>query len=254
MTVRVEHIGNATLYLGDCREILPTLGTVDAVITDPPYDARTHGGAISDANGNTIDFAPLEDVAAFVSACLAVCDGWCIAFCPLEELGAYKQAAWPVKAWVRAGIWDRIVNTPQFTGDRPAQGGEGVAIFHRYARKEWNGGGRAAIWRHTVERGEKQHPTQKPLRLIREFVHLFSALGDTVLDPFMGSGTTGVAAAKEGRSFVGIEIDPKYYETAIRRVSEAQRQPDFFVDTCRPGAESRQPELLPPSDGVVAQK
>ena len=254
MSVRIEKIGNATLYLGDCREIMPTLGKVDAVITDPPYDARTHGGAISDANGNTIDFAPLEDVAAFVSACLAVCNGWCIAFCPLEELAAYKQAAWPVKAWVRAGIWDRIVNTPQFTGDRPAQGGEGVAVFHRYARKQWNGGGRAAIWRHTVERGEKRHPTQKPLRLIRELVHLFSDVDDTVLDPFMGSGTTGVAAIKEGRRFIGIEIDPDYFEIAVQRVSEAQKQGDLFVDTRESGAASRQSSFLPPNDDAAVQK
>lgn len=222
-------IGNCTLWNADCREVLPTLGPVDHVITDPPYDERTHGGAITGPSGNEINFASITDIAGLVELFLRISAGWNIVFCPMEDLAAYRDAAYPHKAWVRAGFWDRIVNTPQFTGDRPAQGGEGIAIFHRYSRKKWNGGGKAAIWRHSVERGQKEHPTQKPLSLLLELIEQFTFSDDLVCDPYMGGGTTGLACLKRGRRFVGIEKDPLHFETACRRVSEAYSQPDMFI-------------------------
>jgi site-specific DNA-methyltransferase (adenine-specific) len=229
-------IGDCELYCGDARQLLSGM-EVDAILTDPPYDARTHEGAITDHNGNQINFAPIGDIAGLVGQFLGVSRGWNIVFCPLEDLAAYRDAAYPSKAWVRAGIWDRIINTPQFTGDRPAQGGEGIAIFHRYARKKWNGGGRAAIWRHSVERGEKQHPTQKPLSLFLELVDQFTFPDDLVCDPFMGSGTTGIACLKRGRRFIGIEMDPQHFSTACRRIEAAHKQPDFFVGHSKPATQ-----------------
>lgn len=217
--MRIETIGSATLYLGDCLEILPTLPKVDAVITDPPYDNKTHEGAR--LNGS-IDFAPLPSVSVIVPSLLDTCDKWCICFCSLEMLAAYRDAAGD--AWIRAGAWDRISNMPQMSGDRPAQAVEGVAIFHKPGRKRWNGGGKAALWRHPVERGEKEHPTQKPVLLMRELVGMFTNHGDSILDPFMGSGSTGVAATPLGRSFVGIEREPKYFDIACRRIENSQRQ------------------------------
>lgn len=233
---RVERINDAVLYLGDCLEILPTLGKVDAVVTDPPYDSKTHDGArLADA----IDFAPLGNTEDICRLLLSNCSGWTVAFCSLEMLGAYQAAAG--KSWIRAGFWDRISNMPQMSGDRPAQGGEGVAIMHPPGRKVWAGGGRAALWRHLVERGEKQHPTQKPLSLIREIVELFSQPGQTVLGPFMGSGTTGVACVKLGRKFIGIEIDEGYFEIACERIRKAYAQPDMFIETAKEPEPVQQP-------------
>lgn len=223
---RVEHIGDATLYLGDCREILPTLGRVDAVVTDPPFDSKTHMGA--DKRYSDIDFAPLGDAQKLARALVEVSDGWVLAFCAFEQFAEYRDGAG--NAWVRAGIWDKVSNMPQMTGDRPAQGGEGIAIMHRPGRKKWNGGGKAAIWRHLVERGEKEHPTQKPLSLISDLLGQFTAIGALVLDPFMGSGTTGVACVRLGRRFVGIEIEPRYFDIACRRIEEAYRQPRLFAE------------------------
>jgi site-specific DNA-methyltransferase (adenine-specific) len=222
--VRVERIGLATLYLGDCLEIMPTLPQVDAVLTDPPYDAMTHDGARIDGD---IDFKPLPSVDALVSALLSKCQKWCLCFCSLEMLFEYKRAAGV--AWVRAGFWDRIVNMPQLSGDRPAQGGEGIAVFHSPGRKKWNGGGNAAIYRHAVERGRKEHPTQKPVSLMSELVGLFSDPGETVLDPFMGGGTTGVSAVHAGRSFIGVELRPDYFDIACQRIENAQRQERMFA-------------------------
>lgn len=217
-------IGDATLYLGDCLEILPTLPKVDAVITDPPYDAMTHDGAILD---DAIDFKPLQSVDLLAAAVRGVCDKWCVCFCSLEMLFEYKRAVG--ESWVRAGLWDRVINMPQISGDRPAQGGEGIAIFHAPGKKQWNGGGKAAIYRYAVERGQKEHPTQKPSALMQELVGLFSNTGETILDPFMGSGTTGVACANLGRKFIGIEIDKKYFDIACERIDQAQKQKRLFA-------------------------
>ena len=221
---RIERIGDAILYQGDCYTILPALPEADAVITDPPYDTKTHDGALLEQE---IDFQPLSSVAALVDALLRQSRGWCLCFCSLEMLFEYKAAAGD--AWIRAGVWDRVANMPQMSGDRPAQGAEGIAMFHRPGRKTWNGGGKAAIYRHMVDRGGKQHPTQKPDPLLHELVGLFTQAGQVVLDPFMGSGTTGVACANLGRQFVGIEREPKYFGIACERISAAYAQGRLFA-------------------------
>jgi site-specific DNA-methyltransferase (adenine-specific) len=96
---------------------------------------------------------------------------------------------------------------------------EAVAILHREGKKRWNGGGHHAVWVCNVELGE--HPTQKPLKLLLEWVAKFSDPGETILDPFMGSGTTGVACAQLGRRFIGIEKNANYFEVALRRITDA---------------------------------
>lgn len=204
-----------TLYHGDCLEIIPSVGDVDHVITDPPYDSKTHKGAVLE---QAIDFAPLADLGVLVPSLIQASRRWVVCFCSLEMLDCYRRASGD--AWIRAGIWDRIVNMPQMSGDRPAQGGEGVAIMHRGGRKKWNGGGKAAIWRHDVERGHKQHPTQKPLHLFTEIISQFTDTGDTILDPFAGSGTTGRSCKDLGRKCVMIEREERYCEIAARRMSQ----------------------------------
>ena len=133
---------------------------------------------------------------------------------------------------VRLGVWIKPNGAPQFTGDRPGTGWEAVAILHREGKKRWNGGGHHAVWHCPIEQGE--HPTQKPLRLVSDWLRAFSDFGETILDPFMGSGTTGVAAVKLGRKFIGIEIEPKYFDIACRRIDEALRSPDMFIERPKP--------------------
>ena len=201
-----------TIYNADCREYLPA---ADCIITDPPYDAMTHEGAI----GASIDFAPLDSPERVAKSFLSVAKKWCVVFCSLEQLGEYKIGA--AECWVRAGVWDRVINMPQMSGDRPAQGAEGVAIFHRAGVKRWNGGGKAAIWRIPFEeRGRKLHPTEKPLALMKELLCLFASPDDIVLDPFMGSGTTLVAAKQLGFSAIGIEKEKKYCNVAVQRLAQ----------------------------------
>lgn len=213
------------LFLGDCIAGMASLSdkSVDEVICDPPYDATTHEGARSLSDGVSeipIDFAPVGDFLHLNSA-LRISRRWTIAFCALEQLGAYKEAAGD--AWVRSGVWVRTNGTPQISGDRPAQGAEGVFIGHGPGRKRWNGGGSRAAWTGPRET-DAEHPTQKPLWLMERLILDFTDHGDLVCDPFMGSGTTGVAALRHGRRFIGFERDPRYFAIAERRISQTREQ------------------------------
>jgi site-specific DNA-methyltransferase (adenine-specific) len=211
---------------GDNAQIMPEIGMVDHVITDPPYDVATHAGAMCGSADKTaagkqargVPFAALTDPAALAARLLADSNRWVLAFCALEQLGEYQRGAGP--AWVRAGVWDRVTPAPQLRGDRPAQAVEGIAIMHRPGRKRWNGGGTAAIWRHRAVMGDQrpQHPTPKPVGLMLELVELFTDPDDLVLDPFCGSGTTGIACARLGRRFIGIEQKPEWAELSRERI------------------------------------
>jgi site-specific DNA-methyltransferase (adenine-specific) len=205
---------------------------VDHVIGDPPYDEQTHAGLMSAATSKSttrttsrrgerphavdLDFAPLADL-SHVGLCLAVARRWVINSCAVEMLGDYKRVAGVT--WVRGGFWHRPDGAPQFSGDRPAQAGEGVAVMHREGRKRWNGGGHRAFWSYPVEHVDREHPTQKPIGLMMKLVEQFTDPGDVVLDPFCGSGTTGIACLRLGRRFIGIERDPKYAALARERLS-----------------------------------
>ena len=216
--------GDVQLYLGDCLEVLPTLdaGSVDAVITDPPYgmDNKTNyksrkRGALAECN----DFPPIEgDSKTFDPS------PW-LAFPVVGLFGAnwYADRLPPSGAWL---VWDKLDG---LISDREIG-------FNDNSDCElmWTNKGRAArIIRHrwmgcmkASEHGQRRiHPTQKPVELMVSIVQHLAQSGNVVLDPFMGSGTTGVACVKTGRRFIGIEIDPGYFEIAKKRISEAQMQP-----------------------------
>ena len=228
---RKEVIGDAVLYLGDCLEILPTVGQADAVITDPPYDERTHTRARSLKGGGSdiaIDFAWLSDF-QHLEPMFSASTGWVVAFCSLEQLGAYQASAGPER-WMRAAVWDRPDGTPQISGDRPGQGAEGIAVMHsRKVKPSWFGGGERGCWRYPRNKEATGHPTAKPIRLMEKLVTLFCAQDGTVLDPFMGSGTTGVACANLGRKFIGIEMEERYFDIACKRIDAAYAQGRLFA-------------------------
>jgi site-specific DNA-methyltransferase (adenine-specific) len=212
--------GGITIYHGDCRDVLPQLGAVDHVITDPPYAEKTHAGARSmkDVDAPMMTFASIN--ADALASILAACDArrWLVATMEWRHVAQFEIC--PPDGWefIRHGIWVKPDGAPQFTGDRPATGWESVALFHRPGKKRWNGGGHHAVWTCNVERGD--HPTQKPIRLVRTFIELFTDPGDLILDPFMGSGTTLRAAKDLGRRAIGIEINEQYCEIAVRRLAQ----------------------------------
>ena len=221
---RIETIAEGvTLYLGDCREILPTLGKIDAVVTDPPYGkgesdrknaSRENAAAARDYGEFDWDRKPISasDVALLLQA----------AKHQIIFGGNFFEGLGPTSCWL---VWDKL-NSGDFADCELAWTNLPKAV--RRIRLLWNGMIRAA----GEPRGD--HPTQKPLGVMRWAIEQLPIEARTILDPFMGSGTTGVAAVKLGRKFIGIEIEPKYFDIACRRISEALKQPDMFVEPPKP--------------------
>ena len=239
MTHRMETLADGvTLYLGDSREILPTLGSVDAVITDPPYSDNTHKMAKTNKGAGhgtkLITFESLsgEQFDAVIAGCLDAAEGWVVLTCD------YKHAArlYDAKQFVRLGAWVKPNPMPQISADRPGQGFETVLILHSGKRpKKWNRGGGAGVWTIPVVNGAEV-PTQKPLSLAMALVSDFTQRDEVVVDPFMGSGTVGVACVKSRRRFIGIEALPKHFEVACKRIGDALSRPDMFAAPPQPVA------------------
>jgi DNA modification methylase len=215
---RVETIGNATLYLGDCRDILPTLPKVDAVITDPPYGIAC---AVNSANETIIG----DESTAIRDAALAL-SRWNAAVVfgspkIQRPIGTILTLVWSKGPMVGMGDlafpWKLTHEEIYILGDK--------TLWH--GKREQSVLDDPAIYPNLPEankaRGEPlEHPTQKPIRLMERLIR--KLIADTILDPFMGSGTTGVACMNLGRSFIGIEREPKYFDIACRRIEDAQRQ------------------------------
>ena len=231
--IRCEVIGDARLYLGDCMEVLPTLPKVDAVITDPPYSESTHCNAKSNKGGSgakAIDFKAIDfkAIEAFLSACVPLCDGWVIANMDWRHIAALEFHGHSFYELIRFGVWVKTNPMPQISADRPANGWDGIAyIFPKDKKKTWNGGGCHGNWiGPVVTNGD--HPTGKPVEMVSSWVTRFTDRGQTILDPFMGSGTTGVAAIQLGRKFIGIEREQRYFQIACERISNAVAQGQLF--------------------------
>ena len=225
---REEIIGDCRLILGDCTDVFPTIESVDHVITDPPYGEKTHKGARTGRNGQAvlIDFDSLPDD-AFYPLCeslVKLARRWVVMSCEWRHAVKLEES----ELLIRLGVWIKRNSAPQFTGDRPGVGWEAIACLHRKGRKKWNGGGHHAVWDFPKTEGE--HPTQKPILLIKKWVEQFTDAGETILDPFMGSGTTGVACVQLGRKFIGIEREQKYFDIACRRIEQAYSQPNLFQE------------------------
>jgi hypothetical protein len=239
---RVEHIGRATLMLGDCLSIMPTLGKVSHIICDPPYEAITHraldGSNTARRNDGrpaspAVEFAPVDGIRGqIVSAAEAACEGWFIAFCTPEGVAKWAdEINESGLKYKRACHWIKPDSMPQLNGQGPAQGAENfVCAWTGSGHSSWNAGGKRGVYTHCVNGPERdgRHPTEKPRRLMAEIIADFTKPEQTILDPFMGSGTTGVAAVQLGRNFIGIEQSPEYFEIACERIDKAQRQLTLF--------------------------
>ena len=206
--MRIETIGNATLYCADCREVLPTLPKVDACVTDPPYGIKAARDRNSQKDG-WVDYG---------------CGEWDLerpdsAIFPMILRAAKAQIVWggnyftdllpPTMQWL---VWDKGQRNFSLADCEFAWSSQRrAARIFEYSR-------RAAM------QDGKEHPTQKPVALMEWCIEQLAGGPQTILDPFMGSGTTGVAAHNLGRAFIGIEKDPRYFDIACRRIEDAQRQ------------------------------
>jgi len=244
---RIEKIGSATLYLGNCREILPTLAAVDHVMSDPPYEDELHNamGRIRRNDGQemiqTLGFEGINASRAEVSQMIVeVCSGWAILFTLAEGVRAWRDDLQAAGAkWDTTLAWVKPDASPRFNGQGAARGFEcAITAWCGRGYRTWNGGGRRGVFTHCVNTSRQgEHPTEKPVPLMRELVALYSTHGQTILDPFMGSGTTGVACAMLGRAFIGIEMNEKWFDLSCKRIEKAHSQPDMFIEAPQPKAE-----------------
>jgi site-specific DNA-methyltransferase (adenine-specific) len=200
--VRIERIGDATLYLGDCMDILPTLPKVDACITDPPYGIGIASNPVRQAHEKMTWDAMTPD-GDFLAQCVAKAEVAVV-------WGGNYFALPPSQCFL---VWDKV--QPQ-------------EFSLAMCELAWtNKKGPAKLYRQSVLSYRKQHPTQKPVELMAWCIEQ-AGNPQTILDPFMGSGTTGVACAQLGRKFIGIEREPRYFEVACRRIEQAYAQGQLF--------------------------
>lgn len=249
---RHERIGECDLYLGDCLEVMPHLGTVDHVVSDPPYEDELHGavGRIRRADGremvSSLGFEGINLTRSDVAArCVEAAAGWVVLFTLAEGVRAWRDELQKAGAkWDTTCFWVKPDASPRFNGQGPARGAECfVTCWAGAGYRKWNAGGKRGVYTHCVNQGRQgEHPTEKPVPLMREIIADFTMWGQRVCDPFMGSGTTGVACAALGRGFVGIEQNPKWFDLACKRIEEAYRQPRL-IEEPRPKPKQESLEL-----------
>lgn len=217
---RVKTIGDATLYLGDCREILPTLPRFDAVVTDPPYGIGEDGGRCRSRKvtrnptiqpkGNWDDETPPAEIFEAMRACSQHQIIW--------GGNYFTDKLPPSKGWL---YWQKLMGGDFADGELAWTNRNKALREFTFSPKGGDINSRFAK--------PNEHPTQKPVELMTWCLTLIPE-ASTILDPFMGSGTTGVAAIKLGRQFTGIEREPRYFEAACRRIEEAWKQPRLFAE------------------------
>ena len=240
------------LYLGDAREVLPAL-VWDVCLTDPPYAPHVventkkegHSSRHNHESGKLWDgyrsgsstfgdfvfqYEGEHGLWEAAMPLLARSRRWCGVFSDVESAHLWRASGVAAGLqYVRTCAWVKPGAAPQFTGDRPAQGWEPFTLFHPDGAKRWNGGGNPGVWTEAPPRNdERMYGGQKPERLMRRLVQLFSEEGETVLDPFAGSGTTLVAAIQLGRKAIGVELLEASCEMIAKRLEGELAQGNLF--------------------------
>lgn len=225
---KIERLSDdVTLYQGDCREILPTLGKFDAVVTDPPYGMSFQSNYRAQKHLTIANDDSLE------------CLKWTVSldalhskyvFCRWDNIADVQRpkscVTWVKNNWSMGDLEHEHARQTE------------IALFYP-GPKHYFPKMRPTDVIKAPRTGNENHPTEKPVQLMRAIIEWTQG---HVCDPFMGSGTTGVAAVKLGRQFTGIELEPKYFDIACRRISEAMKQPDLFIQ--QPKTEAKQEALI----------
>jgi site-specific DNA-methyltransferase (adenine-specific) len=210
---------DVTLYCGDSLEILPHLGKVDAVVTDPPYnEVNRDTGGLRSIDKGAADSAHV-DIPRLVSEICRVCSGSVYVWCGTEQVSEFRREFVNAKMTTRQGVWEKTNPSPM-NAQRLWLSSVELCVFARKPNAVFNRFYESPVWRGPSTR-EADHPTPKPTWLIQNQIDASTEFGATVLDPFMGSGTTGVACLKTGRKFIGIELYPAYCEIAKQRIVKA---------------------------------
>lgn len=219
MSLRCEQLAeDVTLYLGDCREMLSSLDGIDAVVSDPPYGMKWDGKVSVGRNGH--------GKGTRSSNYGETIRGDDVAFDPSPWLSFKHVILWGCNHYNgRLPVGTTLVWLKRLDG--------GFGSFLSDAEVAWLNRGHGVYCKRDTslmsETLARAHPTQKPVGIM-EWCLSFVPDGMAVADPFMGSGTTGVAAVRQSRGFVGVEIDPKHFDTACKRISDELRRPRLFAE------------------------
>jgi site-specific DNA-methyltransferase (adenine-specific) len=210
---RVEIIGNATLYLGDAQEIVPTLGDIDCIVSDPPYGMSFRSNHRIESHAYIAN--DHDEILLLWASSLKPAHSSYL-FCRWDNLSAVPKPKSCV-TWVKDN---------HSMGDLKHEHGRQteIALFYPGPDHDWPGRRPTDIIR-APRTGKDHHPTEKPVQLMRTIIEWTRGI---ILDPFMGSGSTIIAAESVGRPSIGIEIDPLHFDTACRRIEQAQRQGQLF--------------------------
>lgn len=219
--------GRVTLYCGDCRDVLPTLGPVDGVVTDPPFGIgfsryESHEDRASEYP-DLIRFLVTEaarlapDGPCFVWQSQKTCGSWHEWFPEGYRIFAACKSFVQLRPVEVQWAWDPVI----FWNAHGGKHDESIRDWHVATTPNF-GAGRESIG----------HPCPRPLDQVRYIVEGLRV--DSVLDPFAGSGTTGIAAVLSGKRFVGVELEPRYFDVMCRRIEQATRQPDLFIEPAKP--------------------
>lgn len=238
-----------TIYCGNNRDFYSRIPTVQAVITDPPYGAEVHSKdkVGRDLSGTVTSVPiPFDQLTNQDSTCLGEflrdrVEGWSLVFCQTEQINEWRSELEGERCrYYRPMMWIKTNARPNFSGNGPGVGHETIqAYWCGVAKQKWNGGGALGVFHHYNRFREGAHPTEKPVSLMKDLVRYFTNPGDTIFDPFMGAGATGVAALELGRNFIGIEQNETYYAEAERRLIEASR-PGLVI----PESQEKMPTLM----------
>lgn len=219
--------------------------SADVLIADPPYSSHVHANLGKEDRGGddadgvatrkalTFDSITDEEAAEVMVAAARGVRRWVLVFCNELAISLWVNAGLAAGLrYVRVGVWVKSDAMPQMSGDRPSAGTESIVIMHVpvKGRMQWNGGGRKAVWTGPAQERDvrRVHPCQKPLWLLEALVRDFSNTGETIWDPYMGSGTTGAAARRNGRDFIGHERDAATFRKAETRILATREQLGLF--------------------------
>jgi len=223
---REEIIGDCRLILGDCRDVLPTLPRVDAVITDIPYgevNRASSGLRNLDKGAADVETCDLSEVLQVLALGQSV-----YVWCGTEQVSELCAGLVAAGYSTRLGVWEKSNPSPM-NGQYLWLSALECCVYGKRAGAHFAEFCKAPVWRGPTAEKE-DHPTPKPVWLMERQILASIKANGTVLDAFMGSGTTGVACMNLQRQFIGIEREPKYFDIACRRIEQAYSQPRLFTD------------------------
>jgi len=224
-TTMKQQIGNATLYLGNCMEILPNLQEVTAIVTDPPYgEVNRKSGGLRNLDKGVADIVNFDEIE--LAKLFAKLSNSIYIWCGFSQISYYTETLKEIGFSNRLCIWEKTNPSPM-NGQHLWLSSIEPCVFSRKNGAVFNESCASPVWRLPTEPKE-YHPTAKPVRLMEILINASTNEADYVLDPFMGSGTTGVACINLKRKFIGIEQEPKYFDIACKRIEDAQRQKHLF--------------------------